>query len=584
MRKYVILFFPLLLFVLIPFLKLGFSIKIPYLDPFWIPVQLSKNFATYSDFRVNNSRTLWLLISVGSIILYGYIYARLVKISLLLVKEYFSWNTNKNLLLRRKLQHILQKNALLSVNWYEIYEFYKFWWKYLGNKERNFSNEEMELNYLTRDTNKKFIQLNAIFKRHIWEENYVKDIEIQENEYITFLINKAKLTNDEVVKKFMWIENEIQKLFSSKNMDAWILIDSKNFNTIKITIFNKNVLWPDRKMDFKNMKLKKWDLRLWFFQKIDKWVKNYDYVLPSKDLNHLVVSASSRSWKDVTIGNLIISILYNIKSYKNMELHFFDTKWVDGAYLDNLKNNWIYRYKNIVDYPEILVNLVKDMRENSKIIEDDANIYNYNARNPKNAIKEKFIIINEFLSLNNSLSARELNTVLQSIISLTSEGAWFGYKVIIMSQTMRKDSSTAFASILANIKTRLILKSFQNDEVRINARGLNDEDISRVTNMKKYNCFYIEDNEILQEFKAYLTKNEDIKKWIDENFSYENSTELSEKILDYYRFAKEQNKISHKEATKNFWLTQKEWEIFIGHIEWKNEIERLPNNTIIWKK
>lgn len=61
------------------------------------------------------------------------------------------------------------------------------------------------------------------------------------------------------------------------------------------------------------------------------------------------------------------------------------------------------------------------MRNNSHIIENFSNIYNYNESNPQKAIKEKFIIVNEFLSLNNSLNAKDLHDVLNSLITLTSE-------------------------------------------------------------------------------------------------------------------------------------------------------------------
>lgn len=94
----------------------------------------------------------------------------------------------------------------------------------------------------------------------------------------------------------------------------------------------------------------------------------------------------------------------------------------------------------------------------------------------------------------------------------------------------------------------------------------------------------MEDNEIKQEFKAYLLTQDDIRTFIQENFERQNIENLSDKIQDYYNFAKENNKISFKEATEIFSLSRSEWDKFIKQLEENHEIERLANNSIIWKK
>lgn len=63
---------------------------------------------------------------------------------------------------------------------------------------------------------------------------------------------------------------------------------------------------------------------------------------------------------------------------------------------------------------------------------------------------------------------------------------------------------------------------------------------------------FVEDNEIKQEFKAYLLEQEILKEWIVKNFEAQKSEILPEKIQDYYNFARKNDKISHKEAKETF--------------------------------
>lgn len=55
-------------------------------------------------------------------------------------------------------------------------------------------------------------------------------------------------------------------------------------------------------------------------------------------------------------------------------------------------------------------------------------------------------------------------------------------------------------------------------------------------------------------------------------------------MQDYYDFAKQKDGISYKEATEEFDFTRSKWDKFVRILEENGEIERLPNNSIIWKK
>lgn len=102
--------------------------------------------------------------------------------------------------------------------------------------------------------------------------------------------------------------------------------------------------------------------------------------------------------------------------------------------------------------------------------------------------------------------------------------------------------------------------------------------------MKLYNCFHIEDNEIKQEFKAYYLTQEDVKNWITKNFEITKSNNFSDKIQDYYNFAQNNEGISLKEATEKFHFTRIDWDKLVKVLEENNEITRLPNNAIVWRK
>lgn len=129
--------------------------------------------------------------------------------------------------------------------------------------------------------------------------------------------------------------------------------------------------------------------------------KNFS-IFASKIFHFLIVGAS-RSGKDVVSCCFIFSILQNIKKFSNAELHFFDTKKSDGMYLENLKSYGIFRYDNFEKYAEILEIFIQEMQEIQAKIGMYSNIENYNKNHPKNPLKYRFVIINEFLALGSML-------------------------------------------------------------------------------------------------------------------------------------------------------------------------------------
>lgn len=140
-----------------------------------------------------------------------------------------------------------------------------------------------------------------------------------------------------------------------------------------------------------------------------------------------------------------------------------------------------------------------------------------------------------------------------------------------MSQTIRKDSNPMLAEILLNIKTKFILKALNREEVLINTRGLSENEISQIEHMKQNNCFHVEDNAIVREFKSYFLSQMEVKTWMEEHFLEKNLQEIeknfSQKMQDYYNFAKQNNYISLKEAMNRFDFSRTDWNKFIALLE-----------------
>ncbi len=425
---------------------------------------------------------------------------------------------------------------------------------------------------------------NNLCMKFIDKNSYIKSgVEIWENYYI-FSINKGNLTSEKLVKKIEEHRDEIQRFFTKQGFKAKMITKKKWYDDVFIQIYNENELWEKRNLELENFSIEKWELLCGFVPQIKKWVQIKDYIIKTESLNHSFVVGATRSWKDVFIRNILTSCLYNILNYKNLELHFFDTKWNDWAFLDNLKSCGVVRYTNINEYTENLDNILNEMKERTNIIWKSSSLIEYNEVHQDKPLKEKIIIINEFLSLTKSLEKEETKRLLNQIISLTSEWAGAGFKVILMSQTRRWDITSEMGKIIANIENTFVLKLNNKNEKQIIASEMADEsEKARVKNIQKYNCIHIENNELQEEFKSYFFSQIELIDWIEKNFKKYTQFE-KDNINDYFKYAEENNEISMKIAQEKFKLTRTDWDKFISYIEENNLIERLPNNKIIWKK
>lgn len=465
------------------------------------------------------------------------------------------------------LNHYISKWNLKMILKTQLMFFKNVWNKYFYIPD----NELVVFKTYFEDKSKVF-DLNSLIKRHINKDSYIRKNFVNYSWYIYFYISKWSLTWKELEKRILDQENEIITYF------WWnynIKVSIENDKDIKIELIQKD-LWINLDLDFKSVNLKEWEILLWFFPEITKkWIVYNNKTIFTKDMVHSFIIWATRSGKDVVLLNQVYSCLYNIKHFWNMELYFFDTKLIDWEYLDNLSSYWVKRYNVLEDYPKIFEDLEKEMDKRQKIIWIHSNIYNYNKSNPKSKMKEKVIIVNELLSLYTTLDKDKLQKISLHLNNLLAKGAWVGIKVILMSQTIRKDLSDSISKFLVNIQSRIILKIVNPDEIEIISRGLSRENYLTIKSLKKHNALFIEDFEIKNEYKAYNLDQIKLLDWINKNFEKIDIFQDS-KINDYYKYASLKWEISMKEAIwEKFKLTRKEWDNMINQltIDWKIDRE-----------
>lgn len=485
-----------------------------------------------------------------------------------------SKNTNKWKILNTKISEINFKN------FWDFYRFYKTVYK---NENIKISDKEVILFQADKKFHKIIEEINIILSKNL-KNHYVLEIQEFEKDFYQIKISKEMETIQSLSSKILWIKGEILLYFKGKIKNPDMMIKTK-YDEFFMQIFDSEKLWETKYFDeniYKN--LEKWQILSGFYPEIKNGIVYKNTILNLEKFFHALIVWSTRSGKDVFMMNFIFSILWNIKNVWNSELYFFDTKKSDGLYLENLKSHGIYRYDDFEKYSEILEKFVWEMQEIQKNIWIHSKIENHNKENPKKPLKYKFLVINEFLAMGSMLKWKELKRLTDLLIALTSQWASAGFKIIFISQSARSDGFEDFSKILLNIQTKFVLKLAHLTEVGIVARWLSETDYDRIKNISDYKTVMIEDNSIKQEFKAYLLEQEVLKEWIWKNFAITKNHDFSEKMQDYYSFAKQKDGISYKEATEEFDFTRSEWDKFVRILEENNEIERLSNKTIIWKK
>lgn len=465
------------------------------------------------------------------------------------------------------LNHYISKWNLKMILKTQLMFFKNIWNEYFYISD----NELVVFKTYFEDKSKVF-DLNSLIKRHINKDSYIRKNFVNYSWYIYFYISKWSLTWKELERRILDQENEIITYF------WWghnIKVSIENDKDIKVELIQKD-LWINLDLDFKSVNLKEWEILLWFFPEITKkWIVYNNKTIFTKDMVHSFIIWATRSGKDVVLLNQVYSCLYNIKHFWNMELYFFDTKLIDWEYLDNLSSYWVKRYNVLEDYPKMFEDLEKEMDKRQKIIWIHSNIYNYNKSNPKSKMKEKVIIVNELLSLYTSLDKDKLQKISLHLNNLLAKGAWVGIKVILMSQTIRKDLSDSISKFLVNIQSRIILKIINPDEIEIISRGLSRENYLTIKSLKKHNALFVEDFEIKNEYKAYNLDQIKLLDWINKNFDKIDIFQDSI-ISDYHKYASLKWEISMKEAMwENFKLTRKDWDNMINQltIDWKIDRE-----------
>ncbi len=394
-------------------------------------------------------------------------------------------------------------------------------------------------------------------------------------------ISKWTFTSENLRNKILDIKEEILMIFPE---EYDLSIDTESIDYITLNFIKRN-LWINKTLDFKSIHLDKNQILMWFYPSVkkDSWICYENYILETQKLVHSFVVWASRSWKDVFMLNFIFWVLYNIHHYNNIELYFYDTKQSDAEYLKNLEPYGIFRYPDLNEYADILKKLEDEITQRQQLVWISSNIVNFNKAHPQNPMKEKIIVINELLSLFTSLDKEDVIQVGNILNNLLSKWASVWIKLFLISQSLRKDADSSVWKLLANIQAKFILKMNNKDEVDIASRWLSFEENKRISSMKKYNTFYTEDSQIVQEFKWYNLTQVELKKWIWENFVYQPHFE-DENTNKYYEYAKKSNTISLKTAMSSpYNLSKDKRNTFIHELISKWEIEKNDGKNYTFK-
>lgn len=412
----------------------------------------------------------------------------------------------------------------------------------------------------------KLIDKNAYISKLIHYGEYI-EFEISSNHNIEILFSKLKKEEN---KKLLNLNSDFNNIETN--------IDKKNF--IKVLVTPNDSTWVNQLSNIEEVPYEEKVINLWFHQEYNNWealIK--DYKLKYSDLIHGFIVWATRHGKDVLMLNITTSILKNIVKFNNSQLHFFDTKWSDWKYLNWLETYWIFRHKNKDKFEQILKSISNEIDKRQVKLWSFSNIKKYNQNN-KEKMKDIFLIVNEFLDVSTFPNSNEIYS---ELISLLSKWASVGLHVILMSQTIRKDTHKLMWSVLVNIWNYFALKVNSKDEKDIVWKWLNSNERRKLDNQTKYNCLNISDSKIQKEFRAYLIDQETIQNWVKENFKIENTFE-DEKLNSYYNYVIKNKAFIRKEAFENFELNEKSWNQVKEKLKSQDLIEEVAWKGYIFKE
>ena len=414
---------------------------------------------------------------------------------------------------------------------------------------------------------------NKDFKEKINESCYVYEILINTTDIKRFIIwsdipnHKLKKIIESNYEELSY-DLEENKVTTEKSKDNKVIISitsSTNWKTIEHKKVNKEALEEK--------------LKLWFYNSYNSWwLEIKDYALDFDSINHACIIWSTQKWKDVLTRNFITNILKNISTYNNSILHFFDTKWSDWEFINWLESYDIYRHSNKDKFPEILDNIQKEIDKRQARLWLYPNIKKYNQNNSKK-MKNIFLIINEFLDISTFSNSNEIYS---KMISLWSKGASVWLHIILLTQSVRKDSHKMLWAILVNISDYFVLSTNNDDERKIIWKWLSHQDKEILKNKIEYNCLHIWESKIKQEFRAYLMEQVILRPWIEETFKIEKMFK-DEKINSYYNYVIKNKTFIRKEAFEDFELNEKAWNKVKEKLKEQDLIEEVAWKGYIFK-
>lgn len=262
----------------------------------------------------------------------------------------------------------------------------------------------------------------------------------------------------------------IYKNTSKTNYDLY-LKESENikqkiaFKTLEIQRYKNNQTILKQvdlveKLSFEEIKLKENKIHIGYER------GNNDKYLDIDGLNHTILIGESGSGKSVFVQNLLVSFFHN--QHKFEKFIMVDPKRVELSRYEVFKK--VDYYEDMEKVLEMLENLQKTMYNRLEKMKEQGLVKS----------KDKFILllVDEFRTLkNNRLEQKQNKQIEKILIDLIQKCRRTNIRIILRGQ--KCDTQNISSNVLANIQTRILLKTQTNDNI--------NKTIGRTDELEKYN-------------------------------------------------------------------------------------------------
>lgn len=161
------------------------------------------------------------------------------------------------------------------------------------------------------------------------------------------------------------------------------------------------------------------------------------------------------------------------------------------------------------------------MRDKSERIGKYGSVERYDTEHSGNPIGFTYVVLNEALSLFSNESSSETKRIASALVSLLCEGRACGYRIHLLSQSLRADSlsgSSSFGKILTNVDTIYAGRVSNKTEASIVGRQLDSSERSRLVTLPKHSFLMIQEGKVQSIFKPYYVDQLMMEGFLDKHF------------------------------------------------------------------